>query len=125
MWAGWVAICNANDNTAYRTKTRTQAHRGSRKRNGVPKREREREERARKGSKENRLPRFRAADHLFLATFPRNHIPQNVYKTKCCTTTPLLRNEATNDRAEIGIFSVGLYREINRTKIFLWKKFYR
>lgn len=42
MWAGWVAICNANDNTAYRTKTRTQAHRGSRKRNGVPKRERER-----------------------------------------------------------------------------------
>lgn len=24
MWAGWVAICNANDNTAYRTKTRTQ-----------------------------------------------------------------------------------------------------
>ena len=42
---------------------------------------REREERARKGSKENRLPRFRAADHLFLATFPRNHIPQNVYKT--------------------------------------------
>lgn len=123
MWAGWVAICNANDNTAYRTKTRTQAHRGSRKRNGVPKRERE--ERTRKGSKENRLPRFRAADHLFLATFPRNHIPQNVYKTKCCTTTPLLRNEATNDRAEIGIFSVGLYREINRTKIFLWKKFYR
>lgn len=80
MWAGWIAICNANDNTAYRTKTRTQTKIPA---NGQGT---GREKGTEESTKENRrLLRFHAGN-LFLVPF---FLSDDLYRDVSCNRPAL------------------------------------